>query len=184
MEIQAKDLIDELTVHCTPLENVKITTHADAAVIVEAIERVTDLVALSLNGISLGVDGAEAIAKALATKSTLKECDWGNCFKSRLLEEIPPALMHLADGLEQSGARIRKLDLSDNAFGPNGARGVKPILVTDACLEIEELHLENCGLGVAGGEIIGSALEILNDNIRKNGLTPKLRYDLAAKIYC
>ena len=43
-----------------------------------------------------------------------------------MLEEIPPALLHLSKGLEKSGARIKILDLSDNAFGPNGARGVKP----------------------------------------------------------
>ena len=42
-----------------------------------------------------------------------------------MLEEIPPALLHLSKGLEKSGARIKILDLSDNAFGPNGARGVK-----------------------------------------------------------
>ena len=117
----------------------------------------------------------QAIAGALINKPTLRDCLWANCFKSRLLEEIPPALEHLAKGLESSGARIKVLDLSDNAFGPNGARGVKPILVTQACLELEELHLENCGLGVGGGEIIGSALEILNDNIRKQGLKPQLR---------
>ena len=72
------------------------------------------------------------------------------------MEEIPPALFHLAQGLTDSGARIRKLDLSDNAFGPNGARGVRPILESLACLELEEILLNNCGLGVAGGKIIGT----------------------------
>lgn len=148
----------------------------DAEVIVQAIESVPNLETLDINGISLGIEGAEALANAIAKRKTLKNCDWGNCFKSRLLEEIPPALIHLAEGLKKSGARIRRLDLSDNAFGPNGARGVKPILETEACLELEEIHLENCGLGVGGGEIVGSGLEVMNDNIRKAGLTPKLRF--------
>ena len=37
-------------------------------------------------------------------------------------------------------------------------------------LELEELLLNNCGLGVGGGELIGQGLEKMDENIRAAGL--------------
>ena len=91
------------------------------------------------------------------------------------------ALLHLSTGLERSGARIKLLDLSDNAFGPNGARGVKPMLATMAMVALEELRFNNCGLGVAGGQIIGAGLEDLDALIRSENLRPKLRVLIAGR---
>ena len=56
--VQPDDLIvDQVTVACTALENVKITSHDDAGPIVAAIGRLENLETLDLNGISLGVEG-------------------------------------------------------------------------------------------------------------------------------
>lgn len=49
------------------------------------------------------------------------------------------------------------------------------MLATKAMLELEELKLNNCGLGVGGGQIIGSGLEALDALIREANLEPKLR---------
>ena len=49
------------------------------------------------------------------------------------------------------------------------------MLATKAMLELEELKLNNCGLGVGGGQIIGSGLEDLDALIREANLEPKLR---------
>ena len=49
------------TIHCEEIQNVKISTKDDAAAIVAAIHQVENLVTLDLNGISLGVEGAQAV---------------------------------------------------------------------------------------------------------------------------
>ena len=56
----AEKFIRGETVHCEEIQNVKISTEDDAAEIVAAIDQVANLVTLDLNGISLGVEGAQA----------------------------------------------------------------------------------------------------------------------------
>jgi len=53
----------------------------------------------------------------------------------------------------QSGAQLVELDLSDNAFGPNGMNGLTDLLVSSNCFSLEELKLNNNGLGVTGGKV-------------------------------
>lgn len=51
-----------------------------------------------------------------------------------------------------AGARLKVLDLSDNAFGPDGVKGIDTLLRSTVCHTLQELHLNNCGMGIGGGK--------------------------------
>lgn len=80
-------------------------------------------------------------------------------FTGRLRSEIPPALISLGDALIAAGAQLVELDLSDNAFGPDGVRGFEALLKSPACYTLQELKLNNCGMGIGGGKILAAALK-------------------------
>lgn len=61
----------------------------------------------------------------------------------------------LGDALVCAGVRLTELDLSDNAFGPDGVRGVERLLKSPSCHTLRELKLNNCGMGVGGGKVSG-----------------------------
>lgn len=55
-----------------------------------------------------------------------------------------------------SGAKLTELDLSDNAFGPDGVKGIEDLLKSPVCYTLQELRLNNCGMGIGGGKVSGS----------------------------
>lgn len=59
----------------------------------------------------------------------------------------------LGDALVCAGARLTELDLSDNAFGPDGVKGIERLLKSPSCHTLRELKLNNCGMGVGGGKV-------------------------------
>lgn len=50
------------------------------------------------------------------------------------------------------------MDLSDNAFGPIGVEGLASLLRSPTCYALEELRLNNNGLGITGGKLLAKAL--------------------------
>ena len=52
-----------------------------------------------------------------------------------------------------AGAQLAVLDLSDNAFGPNGVEGIVDLLKSKTCYTLKELRLNNNGLGTTGGKV-------------------------------
>ena len=46
-----------------------------------------------------------------------------------------------------------EIDLSDNAFGPNGIVGLVDLLKSPSCFSLQELKLNNNGLGITGGKV-------------------------------
>lgn len=46
-----------------------------------------------------------------------------------------------------------QLDLSDNAFGPDGVKAIDKLLRSKACYTLQTLKLNNNGLGIGGGEV-------------------------------
>ena len=52
-----------------------------------------------------------------------------------------------------AGAELVELDLSDNAFGPNGMNGLLDFLKSKSCYKLRELRLNNNGLGITGGKV-------------------------------
>ncbi|NXX45509.1 RAGP1 protein, partial [Tricholaema leucomelas] len=140
-------------------QSLKLNTAEDAEEVIKQIEEFDGLEALRLEGNTVGVEAAKVIAKALEKKSELKRCHWSDMFTGRLRSEIPPALIALGDALITAGAQLVELDLSDNAFGPDGVRGFEALLKSPACYTLQELKLNNCGLGIGGGKILAAALK-------------------------
>ncbi|XP_072523306.1 ran GTPase-activating protein 1b isoform X2 [Salminus brasiliensis] len=126
--------------------------------IVREIEQFKGLKALRLEGNTFGVEAAYAIAKALESQKELQRCHWSDMFTGRLRSEIPPALKSLGNALIISGTKLTELDLSDNAFGPDGVKGIEALLKSPVCHTLQELRLNNCGMGIGGGIILASAL--------------------------
>lgn len=59
----------------------------------------------------------------------------------------------LGSALMIAGARLTELDLSDNAFGPDGVKGIEQLLKSPSCHTLRELRLNNCGVGIGGGKV-------------------------------
>ncbi|XP_009875567.1 PREDICTED: ran GTPase-activating protein 1 [Apaloderma vittatum] len=140
-------------------QSLKLNTAEDAEEVIKQIEEFDGLEALCLEGNTVGVEAAKVIAKALEKKSELKRCHWSDMFTGRVRSEIPPALISLGDALITAGAQLVELDLSDNAFGPDGVRGFEALLKSPACYTLQELKLNNCGMGIGGGKILAAALK-------------------------
>lgn len=60
---------------------------------------------------------------------------------------------HLGAGIIGSSANLVELDLSDNAFGPIGVDGIADLLRSASCYGLQELRLNNNGLGPNGGKV-------------------------------
>lgn len=135
----------------------KLDTAEDAKEIVDAIKSTVDITALRLEGNTLGLDASIAIAEALKEQSKFERALWSDIFTGRLRAEIPPSLEHLGDGIIAAGARLHELDLSDNAFGPDGVKGIKRLLLSESCYQLKVLKLNNNGLGIGGGKILSEA---------------------------
>ncbi|XP_073684238.1 ran GTPase-activating protein 1b isoform X1 [Garra rufa] len=149
--------------------------------IVQKIEQCQGLQSLRLEGNTLGVEAAQAIAKALEVKRELEQCHWSDMFTGRLRSEIPPALKSLGSALMTSGARLTHLDLSDNAFGPDGVRGIESLLKSSACYTLRELRLNNCGMGIGGGMVLASALTECHKQSSAAGSPLRLKVFIAGR---
>uniref|UniRef100_A0A3P8WYV3 Ran GTPase-activating protein 1 n=1 Tax=Cynoglossus semilaevis TaxID=244447 RepID=A0A3P8WYV3_CYNSE len=149
--------------------------------LVHEIEHYQGLRALRLEGNTVGVEAARAIAKALESKDLLQRCYWSDMFTGRLRSEIPTALRSLGSGLMTAGARLTELDLSDNAFGPDGVKGIEKLLRSPCCHTLRELRLNNCGMGVGGGKILAEALIECHRQSSAHGAPLKLRVFVAGR---
>ena len=65
---------------------------------------------------------------------------------------------YLCSGLMTAKACLVELDLSDNAFGPNGMHGLTDFLKSSSCFTLRELRLNNNGLGIQGGKVFHQLL--------------------------
>uniref|UniRef100_A0A3B3ZHD2 Uncharacterized protein n=1 Tax=Periophthalmus magnuspinnatus TaxID=409849 RepID=A0A3B3ZHD2_9GOBI len=147
--------------------------------IVQEIDQYQDLRALRLEGNTLGVEAAHAIAKALEKKDLLR-CYWSDIFTGRLRSEIPTALS-LGSALMCAGAWLTELDLSDNAFGPDGVKGIEQLLKSPTCHTLKELRLNNCGMGIGGGKILANALIECHRESSALGAPLKLKVFMAGR---
>nr|XP_014429511.1 ran GTPase-activating protein 1 [Pelodiscus sinensis] len=143
-------------------KSLKLNTAEDAKEVSKEIEEFDGLEALRLEGNTVGVEAAKVIAKALEKKAELKRCHWSDMFTGRLKSEIPFALIALGEALITAGSQLVELDLSDNAFGPDGVRGFEALLKSPACFTLQELKLNNCGMGIGGGKVSDASQSLLS----------------------
>ena len=137
----------------------RLDTREDAQQICDKITPETEK--LVLWGNTFGIESAAAIGERLASCPNLKYAHFKDMFTSRLKSEVPPALKHLFDGIVQSGAQLIELDVSDNAFGPHGAKELRPFLESSSAKKLEVLLLNNLGLGIGGSTHMAPALKEL-----------------------
>lgn len=136
----------------------KLDNENDAKEIVEALKSYKNLKSLELKGNTLGIKAAEAVGDALKLHPTFERALWSDLFTGRLKTEIPDALKFLCHGITQAKACLVELDLSDNAFGPNGMIGLVDFLRSSSCYTLQELRLNNNGLGIQGGKMLAESL--------------------------
>lgn len=149
--------------------------------VVEALNSQSIVHYLNLDGNTLGVEAAQAISEALRKHPEFRKALWKNLFTRRLVSEIPLALEHLGAGLIAAGAKLTVLDLSDNALGPNGMTGLEEFLRSPVCYSLQELYLNNCGLGPEGGRMLSVALIDLHKNAKEAGTPLQLRTFVAGR---
>uniref|UniRef100_A0A8C1L7Q2 Ran GTPase-activating protein 1 n=1 Tax=Cyprinus carpio TaxID=7962 RepID=A0A8C1L7Q2_CYPCA len=156
-------------------QGLKLDNAESVKEMVQEIEQYQGLRSLRLEGNTLGVEAARAIAKSL------EQCHWSDMFTGRLRSEIPPALISLGNALMTSGARLTHLDLSDNAFGPDGVKGIESLLKSSACYTLRELRLNNCGMGIGGGMVLASALTECHKQSSAAGSPLRLKVFIAGR---
>ncbi|KAK1123990.1 hypothetical protein K0M31_007018 [Melipona bicolor] len=154
-------------------QSLKLDTEEDALEIVKAIRACTNLEYLDLEGNTLGPLAAKAVAQALQENGSLmKRALWKDMFTGRVKTEIPKALEYLGTALCTAGTRLFELDLSDNAFGPIGIKGLANFLTSSSCYTLRVLRLNNNGLGISGGKMLAKALLDCYDNSTQGGSSP------------
>ncbi|XP_052467220.1 ran GTPase-activating protein 1 isoform X1 [Carassius gibelio] len=162
-------------------QGLKLDNAESVKEMVQEISQCQGLQSLRLEGNTLGVEAAQAIAKSLEAKRELEQCHWSDMFTGRLRSEIPPALISLGNALMTSGARLTHLDLSDNAFGPDGVKGIESLLKSSACYTLRELRLNNCGMGIGGGMVLASALTECHKRSSAAGSPLRLKVFIAGR---
>ncbi|XP_060581988.1 ran GTPase-activating protein 1-like [Ruditapes philippinarum] len=150
--------VDEKNLLSFKGKGLKLNKPEDAKEVVEAIEQCSTMTALSMEGNTLGVEAAESIAQALKKHPEFERALWSDMFTGRLKTEIPQALKYLGAAMIEANAQLVELDLSDNAFGPNGVTGIVDLLKSKTCYTLKELRLNNNGLGTTGGKMLADCL--------------------------
>ncbi|GMT17097.1 hypothetical protein PFISCL1PPCAC_8394 [Pristionchus fissidentatus] len=158
----------------------KWESEADAESVAAALEAHPEVTSFVLRGNTLGIDAGERIARALEKCPLMKDCNWSDLFTGRLRSEIPIIVKRLCGAMMSAGVRLRSLDLSDNAFGPIGSESIKEFLESDSAFSLEELRLNNCGLG-AGAVVVADSLSTLNARALAAGQKLNLRIIVAGR---
>ncbi|CAF2385666.1 unnamed protein product [Rotaria sp. Silwood2] len=142
---------------------------SDVKELCNEIEKYKPLKALRLEGNTINEEAATAIGKALEKHNEIERLIWNDLFTTRLKTEVPPSLIKLTQGLLTNGSHIVEINLSDNAFGPIGVKGLETFLSSSACYTLEELRLNNCGMGSMGGKLLAEALIACHKNSVASG---------------
>lgn len=147
----------------------------------DAIDKCPKLEYLNLAGNTLGVEAAQEVGKALQKHPEFKRALWKDSFTGRLKTEIPIALQAMGRGIQDAGAHLAVFDCSDNALGPNGMKGLVELFSSAACFSLQELKLNNCGLGIDGGKMLARALTDCYRASVKAGTPMKLKVFIAGR---
>jgi Ran GTPase-activating protein 1 len=123
--------------------------------VLEALELNKEkLTAVQFSSNSIGKIPAEKISEKLKEAKNLQYVNISDIFVGRKNDEIPPALSYMVMSIMDKNIRI--INFSDNAFGPIGVEQISPFLKSTR--NLMELHIENCGLGPEGAELLSKSL--------------------------
>ncbi|KAH8293328.1 hypothetical protein KR018_001564 [Drosophila ironensis] len=150
-------------------------TSEDTQDVIDAMDSQALVHTLILEGNTIGVEAAEAIADALKQHPELRKVFLANLFQRRSKTEILLGLQHFGVGFTAAECHLTVLDLSDNNLGTDGFIGLDAILTSPACYSLQELHLENCSLMPHGAGMLAHTLNVLYKNALKANVSLKLR---------
>lgn len=139
---------------------VKFDTPEQILPYVVAIKNLPLLEEISFAGASMGIWAAYSLAEALRSRTKLRRADFSNCFAARNKPEIAPAVDALVSAFLELPA-LEHINLADNAFGPNVEWPLVRLVRSHAPLQ--ELNLNNLGLGPETGVALSKALVALAD---------------------
>lgn len=151
----------------------------DIKEIAAEIAATSDLTEVRLCGNTFGIDACKAIALALHDQPSLQVCVFSDMFTGRLRSEIPSCVTYFVDALLKNKPKLRVVDFSDNAFGPDGVRPLVPLI--SQCITLEEIRLNNTGLGPDGGLLLAGALLASAEASKKAGSETKLKVLVAGR---
>ncbi|KAI8915759.1 hypothetical protein EDD86DRAFT_221556 [Gorgonomyces haynaldii] len=133
---------------------------------------------ISLGGNTWGVDAAKRLSQALKNQQELTTLYFSDMFTGRLKDEIPLCLEAMIDALVDKQHLVH-VDLSDNAFGPHGAKPLMRLIIENR--NIRYLRLNNNGLGIEGMRLISQALIEAHEKQAKLGLKDNLQVIIAGR---
>jgi Ran GTPase-activating protein 1 len=153
--IQKIEIVEEASHFSIAGKSLKLDNAKDVKEIVEEIKNLKNLQKVSFVGNTIGVEASKAIAAALDLHDNLMDVDFSDCFTGRMKEEVPVSVTEFGKVL-MTKKNLTRVNFSDNAFGPIGAKALVELLSGSSSLQ--ELILNNNGLGPEGGRIIAEAL--------------------------
>ena len=122
----------------------------------------SSVTSVTLSANSYGTEACKWIASEFLSKcDNLNKVNFSDMFTSRLRSDLPISLKFLMDSIIDK--QITSVDLSHNAFGPDGVRSFQDFLIK--CPTLKVLNVTNCGLGPKGGEMIAEAMD-KNDKMK------------------
>lgn len=148
---------------------VKLDTPEQILPYIVAIKNLPLLEEISFAGASIGIWAAYSLADALRTKTRLRRADFSNCFAGRKTPEIAPAVDALVSAFLELPA-LESINFADNAFGPDVEWPLVRLIRSHTPLQ--ELNLNNLGLGPESGPAVANALVTLADNKKAAGAPP------------
>lgn len=148
---------------------VKLDTPEQILPYIVAIQNLHLLEEISFAGASLGIWAAYPLAEALRTKTRLRRADFSNCFAGRKTPEIAPALDALVSAFLELPV-LESISLADNAFGPDVEGPLNRLVRSHTPLQ--ELDVNNLGIGPESGPAFCNALVTLAENKRAIGAPP------------
>ncbi|KAJ3000334.1 hypothetical protein HDV02_006141 [Globomyces sp. JEL0801] len=154
-------------------KSLKFDTAEDVATYCKEIESIEGLEQIVLSGNTFGIEAAKAIAHSLKNQTEMKYIKFADMFTGRLKNEIPIALDEFVLN------KLIELDLSDNAFGPAGAKPLMRLIENNRNIQI--LKLNNNGLGIEGARLISLALIAAHEKNVEEGVQDNLKVIVAGR---
>lgn len=154
-------------------EKKKYDNAIDVKELVERIKNNQSIESVILSGNTFGVEAFISLASSFKNLRCLRRLDIGDCFTGRLKSEVPKAVEAVCEVLVDSCPELEFLDISDNAFGPVGAKAVS--LYLSKAVSLKELISNNNGYGPEGGSIIAQALIDTYQEASRLGTASNLR---------
>ena len=139
--------------------NTRDQIHEGSQHLLEHSSKVIEIV-LSQN--SYGVEACKAIAESISQCKNLRVANFSDMFTGRLREEVTQSMAHLSAALLEC-PKLEVLNLSDNAFGPDGVNSFSALL--EQAPNLKELNVTNNGLGPEGARLIAESLR-KNPNLK------------------